>query len=47
MRTAPALSRGLFWLPHLGDWMHDGQPSSQAHDAMPSRVAVSHSRAAR
>ena len=32
--TAPALSRGLFWLPHLGDWMQDGQPSSHAHEAM-------------
>ncbi len=23
---APALSSGLFWLPHFGDWMHDGHP---------------------
>ena len=25
-RRAPALSSGWFWLPHLGDWTHDGQP---------------------
>ena len=23
---APGLSSGLFWLPHFGDWTHDGQP---------------------
>ena len=35
----PALSSGLFWLPHLGDWMHDGQPSvhSQARDRVAGR----------
>ena len=45
--TAPALSSGLFWLPHLGDWMHDGQPSVHTQAAMASRVAVSHARAPR
>ena len=44
---APALSSGWFWLPHLGDWMHDGHPSAQPHASMVSRVAVSHARAAR
>ena len=36
---APALSSGLFWLPHLGDWTHDGQPSahSQARDRVAGR----------
>ena len=35
----PALSRGLFWLPHFGDWTHEGQPSAQVHEAIASRVA--------
>jgi hypothetical protein len=41
------LSSGLFWLPHLGDWMHEGQPSLHWQALIVSRVAVSHSRAAR
>ena len=41
------MSSGWFWLPHFGDWMHDGQPSTQPQAPMASRVAVSHSRAAR
>src|SRR4029079_9464403 len=45
-RSAPALSSGLFWLPHLGDCTHEGQPSKHSHAAMVSRVAVSQSRAA-
>ena len=45
-RPRPALSSGLFWLPHLGDWMHDGQPSMHSQAAIASRVAVSHARAA-
>ena len=44
-RSAPALSRGSFPLPHLGDWMQEGQPRSHSHEAMASRVAVSQSRA--
>ena len=28
---APALSRGSFALPHLGDWTQDGQPALQPH----------------
>ena len=46
-RAAPTLSRGWFWLPHLGDWMHEGQPSAHSQDRIASRVAVSHSSAAR
>lgn len=38
---APALSSGSLPFPHLGDWTHDGQPFSQPHDAMASRVARS------
>lgn len=38
---APALSSGSLPLPHFGDWTHDGQPLSQPHDAMASRVARS------
>ena len=45
-RTAPALSSGWFPLPHFGDCTHDGHPDSHEHDAMVSRVAASHSRAA-
>ena len=44
--TAPGLSRGLFWLPHLGDCTHDGHPSGHPQSRMVSRVAVSQSRAA-
>lgn len=40
-RTAPCLSSGLFWLPHLGDWTHDGQPSAHSQAAMAARVARS------
>src|SRR5262245_54314551 len=46
-RMAPDLSSGWFWLPHFGDWMHDGQPSRQPHSRIVSRVAVSQSRATR
>jgi len=45
--TAPALLSGLFWLPHLGDWMHEGQPSRHSQEAMVSRVARSQAAAAR
>jgi secretion/DNA translocation related TadE-like protein len=38
---APALSSGSLPLPHFGDWTHDGQPFSQPHDAIASRVARS------
>ena len=40
--TAPALSRGSFPLPHLGDCTQAGQPRSQPHAAMAARVADSH-----
>ena len=43
--TAPDLSSGWFWLPHLGDWTQEGQPLSQGHSRMRSRVARSHSSA--
>ena len=33
------MSRGWLLLPHLGEWMHDGQPDSQGHCSMTSRVA--------
>ena len=38
---APDLDSGSFPLPHLGDWMQDGQPFAQSHDAMASAVARS------
>ena len=44
-RTAPRLCSGSLPLPHLGDWMQDGQPASHSQEAMASRVAVSQSRA--
>lgn len=44
-RTAPALSSGSLPLPHLGDWMHDGQPDTQGQPAMRSRVTRSQSAA--
>src|SRR5699024_189307 len=44
-RNAPALLRGSFLFPHLGDWMHEGQPLTHSQSAITSRVAVSHSRA--
>ena len=31
-RPAPSLSSGWFWLPHLGDCTHEGQPSSQSQE---------------
>ena len=37
MRAA-ALSKGLFPEPHLGEWMQEGQPSSQGQASMTSRV---------
>ena len=37
-RTAPALSSGSLPLPHLGDWMHDGQPEVHVQSAIRSRV---------
>ena len=43
--TEPALSSGSLPLPHLGDWMQDGQPRSHSQAVIASRVAVSHSRA--
>ena len=46
-RTAPSLSSGSLPLPHFGDCTQDGQPSSHSQAAMASRVAVSHSTAAR
>jgi len=33
-RTAPRLCSGSFPLPHLGDWMQDGQPASHSQEAM-------------
>lgn len=39
MDKADCLSRGVLLSPHLGDWMHDGHPSSQAHSAIVWRVA--------
>ncbi|MDT5031321.1 MAG: hypothetical protein QOC94_1492 [Actinoplanes sp.] len=39
--TAVSLSRGLLPFPHFGDWTQDGQPVSQPHEAMASRVAAS------
>jgi hypothetical protein len=38
---APALSRGSFQLPHLGDCTHEGQPSAQPQPSSTSRVAAS------
>ena len=38
--TAPRLSSHSFQLPHFGDCTHEGQPSSQGHDAMSSSVAA-------
>ena len=38
MLTAASLSRGLLPEPHLGEWMQDGQPSSQGQASMTSRV---------
>lgn len=43
---APPLSSGSLPLPHFGDWTHEGQPLSQPHEAMASRVARSHVAAA-
>ena len=38
-RTAPGLESGLLPLPHFGDCTQDGQPGSQPHSAIASRVA--------
>lgn len=44
-RTAPAFESGSLPLPHFGECTHDGQPRSQTHEAMASRVAPNHSEA--
>lgn len=44
-RTAPALSSGLFPLPHLGDCTQEGQPVEHSQESMALRVARSHSSA--
>lgn len=41
--TAPVLCKGWLPLPHFGDWMQDGQPSSHRHEPIASRVADSQS----
>ncbi|MBC3842945.1 hypothetical protein GXW82_30520 [Streptacidiphilus sp. 4-A2] len=43
--TEPALSSGSFPLPHLGDWIHDGQPRSHSQAVIAARVALSQGRA--
>jgi len=43
--TAPGLSSGSLPLPHLGDWIQDGQPRSHSQAVIAARVAVSHGRA--
>ncbi len=40
MLTAASLSRGLLPEPHLGEWMQEGQPSSQGQAAVTSRAAA-------
>src|SRR5215469_16311951 len=45
--TAPALDSGSLPLPHLGDWMQEGQPAAHSQDAIAWAVARSQSRAAR
>ena len=30
------MSSGLFWLPHFGDWMHEGQPLTHSQPAIAS-----------
>jgi hypothetical protein len=37
---APDLSSGSFQLPHLGDWMHDGQPALQPQPVSTAKVAL-------
>ena len=44
-RTAPALSSGSFPLPHLGDWIQEGQPRSHSQAVIAASVAPSQSRA--
>jgi secretion/DNA translocation related TadE-like protein len=44
-RTASGFDSGSLPLPHFGDCTHDGQPRSQPHDEIASRVARSHSAA--
>lgn len=46
-RSAPALSSGLFWLPHLGDCTHAGHPCRHGQLAMVSRVARNQAAAVR
>ena len=41
----PALSSGSLPLPHLGDWIQDGQPRSHSQAVIASRVALSQARA--
>ena len=43
---APCLLRGLLPLPHLGEWMQEGQPESQGQDWIAWRVACNQSLAA-
>ena len=43
MLTAASLSRGLLPEPHLGEWMQEGQPSSQGQAAVTSRERFSRS----
>ena len=45
-RTEPFLESGSLPLPHLGDWMQDGQPAWHSQLRMASAVARSHSAAA-
>ncbi len=44
-RTAPALSSGSLPLPHLGDWIQEGQPRSHSQAVIAASVAPSQSRA--
>src|SRR5699024_7019848 len=46
VEIAPALSRGLLPLPHLGDWMHRGQPVSHGHSRTAAWATRTHCRAA-
>ena len=36
---APSLLSGSFQLPHLGDWMHAGQPLSHGQRVMMANVS--------
>ena len=44
-RIASGLESGSLPLPHFGDCTQDGQPDSQPHSAIASRVARSHAAA--